>query len=191
MNNIIEVFDLLIEEIEGLLTLKRDEGAKAYRDGKIDVFQEVDKVVQFLEGLQESVNELRDTTVSFFQMPVGVSKKRADVPKKVRRRRASLDATPKDRYRPLILEILSELGGKAPSKVVERKVEERMQGHFRPDDLRPLDSGEIRWRKRLHWCRHYMVEDGLLRKDSPRGIWEMTDLGRQELQRFRAKRLRA
>ena len=33
------------------------------------------------------------------------------------------------------------------------------------------------WRNRVGWARYRLVEDGLLRSDSPRGVWELTEEG--------------
>lgn len=190
-DDILEAFDLLMEEIEDLLESKRNEGAEAYRKGETFVFQEADKIVNFLVELREAVEELRYKTLSFLQVPLkfpqpeGEASAQKHEGVRERHKRTSLDATPTHGYRLLILESLFELGGKASSKEVERKIEEKMKRYFRPDDLRAVSSGQIRWRKRLHWCRYFMVRDGLLRDDSPRGIWEITDQGRRELLKSR------
>ena len=193
-DNTLEAFDLLMEEIENLLESKRNEGAEAYRKGETVIFQETDKIVKFLEELRKTVDELRYKTFSFLQVPLKDPKLEKEArnqkansrtPEKEPHKRFALDATPTHVYRFLILETLFEMGGKAFSKEVERKIEEKMRQYFRPDDLRPVSSGQIRWRKRLHWCRYFMVKDGLLRDDTPRGIWEITNQGRQELLKSR------
>jgi len=40
----------------------------------------------------------------------------------------------------------------------------------------------VRWRNTAQWCRHTMVQEGLLKRDSPHGIWEITEKGRQALE---------
>jgi len=37
----------------------------------------------------------------------------------------------------------------------------------------------IRWKNRALWERLVMVKDGLLKSGSPRGIWEITEKGRE------------
>jgi hypothetical protein len=45
-----------------------------------------------------------------------------------------------------------------------------------------LPSGvEVRWKNRVAWQRENMKRLGLLRGDSPQGIWEVTETGRQWL----------
>jgi hypothetical protein len=75
--------------------------------------------------------------------------------------------------RGLIVEILDELGGRATSKDVIAGVEKRLRGRFLPGDLRPGSNGAPIWRNNTLGERFYMVRDGLLKKDSPRGLWEM------------------
>jgi hypothetical protein len=51
-------------------------------------------------------------------------------------------------------------------------------------DLQPLacNPDNPRWRNAAQWARNSMVNDGLLRNDSPRGEWEITATGRQWLE---------
>lgn len=80
-----------------------------------------------------------------------------------------------------ILGILVEAGGSAPSNEVVEALEERMKGTLSPRDFEPLKSGEIRWRNRARFARLRMKERGLLSDVSHRGVWEITDAGRDYL----------
>jgi restriction system protein len=83
-----------------------------------------------------------------------------------------------------ILEALLEMGGRGRAADVLDRVLEKMKPHLRPIDFEILPSApEARWRKTAQWARHTMVQEGLLRDDSPRGIWEVTDQGRAWLDR--------
>ena len=80
------------------------------------------------------------------------------------------------------LQALTELGGKARRDEVVELVGEKMQGVLTPDDHELLPSGiEVRWKNRVAWQRENMKRQGLLRGDSPQGIWEITETGRQWL----------
>jgi restriction endonuclease Mrr len=47
-------------------------------------------------------------------------------------------------------------------------------------DMQKLpSSGEILWENTAQWVRFYLVRQGFLSKDSPRGVWEITDKGRE------------
>lgn len=88
---------------------------------------------------------------------------------------------PEKEYERPILEVLVEAGGSAASREVTKAVGERVSDRLTPLDRQTLASGEIRWANRVHFTRLRMVEQGLLRKDSPRGTWEITEKGRAAL----------
>jgi restriction system protein len=83
-----------------------------------------------------------------------------------------------------ILQVLEEEGGSAPSTDVLEALEPRMQGLLTKQDFEHLKSGEIRWRNRARFARLRMKERGLLSDTSHRGIWEITERGRQFLARI-------
>lgn len=41
------------------------------------------------------------------------------------------------------------------------------------------DPGRPRWKNTAQWARNKMVNDDLLRSNSPRGVWELTENGRE------------
>jgi hypothetical protein len=85
-------------------------------------------------------------------------------------------------YRVPILEALLEMGGKGTVKEIFGIVEEKMKYRFSSLDLEILKSGYIRWQLMTAWQRMRMVKEGLLRSDSRRGIWEITDKGKKFLE---------
>jgi restriction system protein len=58
-----------------------------------------------------------------------------------------------------------------------------MKGTLTEADYKPLktDRGQPRWRNAARWERNSMVEEGLLKSDSPWGIWEITEAGRMAI----------
>lgn len=95
---------------------------------------------------------------------------------------------PREEYRIPILEALMEMGGKGRTKEVIEKVGEKMRGKLTQADYEKLPSGMmVRWKNRAQWERFSMVEDGLLKSGSPRGIWEITDKGREFYRRGLSK----
>ena len=42
-------------------------------------------------------------------------------------------------------------------------------------------DGKPRWQRAANWARRHMVLDGLLKSDSPRGVWEISEAGRARL----------
>lgn len=56
---------------------------------------------------------------------------------------------------------------------------ERLVDRLTAKDREKLDSGDLRWRNRVQFTRLTPKERGLLKSDSPRGVWELTDEGRK------------
>lgn len=109
---------------------------------------------------------------------------------KLKRTRISSDQkVPQSEYREPILEALAEMGGRGTREEVLQRVEERMQHRFTPADEQSLPvSPELRWKKSASWERMQMVDDGLLRDDSPRGVWELSDRGWEEARKLSPRR---
>lgn len=81
-----------------------------------------------------------------------------------------------------ILQSIEEMGGSAVASRVVDAVGEKVSEQLTPLDLERVPSGVgIRWRGRVAFTRLRMVERGLIKADSPRGRWEITDEGRRHL----------
>jgi restriction system protein len=99
------------------------------------------------------------------------------------RRASGRSFTPVEAYWVPILESLVEMNGSAPSDHVIDRVGTKMDAILTARDREMLSSGiDIRWRNRAAWQRENMKRQGLLRNDSPRGIWEITEAGRKWLE---------
>jgi restriction system protein len=91
--------------------------------------------------------------------------------------------TPESAFTKPILEALVELGGSAPVSNVLDLVEPQLKSKLKDVDYQslPSDPNTLRWRNTAQWARHDLVNQGFLKNDSPRGIWEITEKGRQWL----------
>ncbi|MBN8733889.1 MAG: winged helix-turn-helix domain-containing protein [Acidobacteria bacterium] len=81
-----------------------------------------------------------------------------------------------------IREALLAEGGSAKRETVLDWIE-RHHGHkFTPEDLKSVPStGEPTWRNRASWARQHAVDSGFLRQNSPSGLWELTEAGRENM----------
>ena len=88
--------------------------------------------------------------------------------------------TPTDAYYEPILLALREMGGSGKVAEVLDRVGEIMKPILKDVDYQPLASNpdNLRWRNAAQWARNNMVNDGLLKADSPRGVWVIGDKGR-------------
>ncbi len=88
---------------------------------------------------------------------------------------------PDTEYELPILEILDSHGGRAPTREVLEELGERLSNDLLPTDYEALGSGDIRWRNRAQFVRLKLIERGDMVKGSPRGVWELSDQGRDRL----------
>ncbi len=88
---------------------------------------------------------------------------------------------PETEYELPILQTLVELGGHAPTSKLLDSLETKLDGRLQAMDRDRLASGDVRWKNRAQFVRLKLVRGGDMVKDSPRGIWEISDRGRQRI----------
>lgn len=98
-----------------------------------------------------------------------------------RTRAATGTLLPEDRYEAPLLQALVDAGGQAPYREVVDAVGRELKDDLLPADFEPLNSGAIRWQSRLQFVRLRLIERGYLDRETPRGIWGITDAGRAAL----------
>ena len=126
---------------------------------------EVIKAILSGEGGEQSETEGEETEV---------------VKQKTKRRRTEI--TPQKEYEIPLLEVLVEVGEGGKVSDICNKVEEKMRSRLKPADYEKLKDGQnIRWKNFAQWARQKLIEEGFMKSDSPRGIWEITDEGRTYL----------
>ncbi len=82
-------------------------------------------------------------------------------------------------YLPILQSLIAK-GGEAPAADIVDDVLERMKGILKPGDFETTSTtDQPRWKVTVYLARTTMLRQGLLRKDSPRGIWAITEAGRQ------------
>lgn len=114
----------------------------------------------------------------------------AATPRQRQRRRRSKAGRPRAKsgtllseseYEFPLLQIIAEHGGRSPAREVLDELETRLDGRLTDVDREQLASGDIRWRNRAQFVRLRLVEQGDMVKNSPRGVWEITDQGRTRI----------
>lgn len=80
-----------------------------------------------------------------------------------------------------LLSALAERGGSAPVREAIEAVGRTLADRLRPADRDKTASGVVRWQNRVQFVRLKLVEEGLLAKDSARGVWSLTDAGHARL----------
>ena len=104
-------------------------------------------------------------------------------PRKQKPRLPRGQKTPQQAYHRPLLEALHELGGSARIHEVLALIEKRMKTILGPIDYEKLPSGtSVRWQNTAQWVRFDLVKEGLLKSDSPPGVWELSDKGLQQVE---------
>jgi hypothetical protein len=99
------------------------------------------------------------------------------------RSRATAELTPPSEYWIPTLKSISDKGGKSTRQEVHNDFKQRMQDKLKPGDFELNNDGTTKWSKQLDYQRLAMVHNGLIKKDSRAGEWEITELGKQWLSR--------
>jgi hypothetical protein len=133
------------------------------------------QAIRDIESRLEAVSRLLGST-----QPISNQDKQPQLSREKAAAQSDGGFTPSHWYWPYILQSLIELGGSARGDDVLKLVGTKMMKFFTSGDRELLPSGmDVRWRNRAAWQRYNMVQQGLLRSDSRRGVWEITDAGRR------------
>jgi hypothetical protein len=178
-----EAFGLLQTELNAAIEESLARYSKVVQEGDVDGIEVEQERQRNLLNARNQLEVLHD----LWPKLVGERKiaKKPKPVKKPRSRRRKLkrgQKTPQEAYVVPILHALKDLGGSGTVEEVLDRVGALMLGTLKEPDLELLPSGtQVRWRNTAQWARHWMVEEGLLAGDSPRGTWEITEAGRAYL----------
>lgn len=176
-NEVATAFEILLEEIELVANELNDSGAKAIRAGTYDEARRAIEEAARLAEFREKVKALQKEWLTLTSSKRANQEKSSRAPRKGRLPRGL--RTPEDALRTPILEALAELGGSATIGKVLDLVEKKLGTQLTKYDLEPLpsDPKSVRWRNTAQWCRNSLIREGLMKNDSPYGIWEISDAG--------------
>ena len=182
--NVDAAFDILLEQIEAEIDLVNRGGARAFEARDYDAARATLERAGLVIAFRDRTAALRREWVALAGPQVESEGSAEDQTQRrdPGRLRRGL-RTPEDAYFRPILQVLTELGGHAAMGQVLDRVGQAMRGVLRDVDHQPLasDPDLPRWRNSAQWARNSMVQAGLLRGDSPRGVWEISDAGRRSL----------
>jgi len=177
--NVLAAFEILLEELEAEIEFINKAGSGAFANRDYDraraLLARADQTTVF----REQIAALR---LEWEKLAPAPNAEEEEAEKTERHNLSRLRRgvrTRESAYIKPILLVLNQLGGKARTDEVLSRVQKVMKGTLREVDYEPLASDpEIpRWWNTAQWARHSMVQSGLLKSDSPRGIWEMTETG--------------
>lgn len=172
--NVLVAYEMLLEELEAEIDRTDRTGGKHLSAGDHARAQKALDRAQGLLALRTELLVLGDRIRA-------LSTESPPRPARPRLRKGL--KTPQPAYRLPILRTLVEMGGSGSIGHVLDRVYEIMKARLNEHDLAamPSDPATPRWRNTGQWARNALREEGLIGADSPRGIWEITEQGRQWL----------
>lgn len=184
-SNVDAAFDILLEQIEAEIDLVNRIGARAFEGRDYESARAtLERAGQFIAFRDRTAALRREwTSIAGEQAEEEENSEEQVQRRDLGRLRRGLRTPEEAHYRP-ILQVLVELGGQASMGQILDRVGQTMQSALREVDYQPLasDSELPRWRNSAQWARNSMVREGLLRNDSPRGIWQISEAGQRYLQ---------
>lgn len=99
--------------------------------------------------------------------------------KQAPRTRSTGEKLPQKEFRAPLLDLLREKGGRASVKEIREFLEPRIAPRLSSADYERVSSGDPRWWNAVCWERNDLVKEGLLRGDSERGVWELSERGQE------------
>jgi len=171
--------EALREEVEAEIEVVSRVGHKAFDAQDYEKARQASERAAALVAFRDRVEDLRQE----WKALAADAEDREDEEARVERRNLGrLEhglRTPESEYYRPILQVLAEMGGSGQVAEVLDGVGEVMKPILREVDYEPLASqgGAPRWRNAAQWARNSMVKEGLLKGDSPHGVWEISEKG--------------
>lgn len=181
--NVSSAFEMLLEEVEAEIDFVNGVGSKAFGGRDYEKAKEALERSGVLTAFRDRVAGIRK---EWEEMAAAAERDEDEETRAQRRNLGKLrkgQRTPESAYYRPLLQVLDQMGGSGKVADVLERIGKLMKPILKPVDFDPLASGpdNPRWRNAAQWARNSMIRDGLLKADSPRGVWEISDKGRQTL----------
>lgn len=179
-SNVSSAFEMLLEEVEAEIDFVNGVGSKAFGGRDYDKAKEALERSGTLTAFRDRVAALRK---EWEEMAALAERDEDEETRTQRRNLGKLRKgvrTPESAYYRPILQVLDKMGGSGKVADVLERVGRIMKPVLKKVDydLLASDPDNPRWRNSAQWARNSMVREGLLKADSPRGVWEISDKGR-------------
>lgn len=179
-----DAFELIHDAVRHALVDVQEAGAAAFRDQRYEAAQTALDRARDLAALADQVKALEQAVDRLLPARADDQPDGDEPVRPVRRRSRRGLKTPEAAYLRPILEVLIDLGGSGEVNDVLDRVYARVKDQLNDQDhsVLPSDSLTPRWRNTAQWARNTLREQGLVRGDTPRGVWTITDHGRAWLE---------
>ena len=138
------------------------------------------EVFEGLQKLAEAFIDTPNTVIQKLLIEKGVldsaEQKVSATKKSTRAKRGKL--TPQHVYEEWLLKTLwNKFNGKAKKGEVTTETIKAMEAILADADFEKVSTGEPRAENTIAWARNALKERDLIKSDSPRGVWELTEPG--------------
>jgi restriction system protein len=183
--NVSSAFEILLEEVEAEIDFTNGVGSKAFERRDYDKAKEALESSGQLTAFRDKVASLRK---EWEDLAAKAEREEDEETRAERRNLGKLRKglrTPESAYYKPLLKVIDQMGGSGKVANILDRVKKALKPILKPVDYDPLASSPDmpRWRNTAQWARNSMIRDGLLKADSARGVWEITDRGREMLNR--------
>lgn len=83
--------------------------------------------------------------------------------------------TPRNTLIRAIVQVMEQMGNSGNNKEIHQKLEIVLADVLTPEDYELDSSGRVIWYHQVDWARMYMAKVGMIKNDSPRGVWELSE----------------
>jgi restriction system protein len=179
-------FEILLEEMETEIEFINQTGAKAFAARNYDaaraVLERADQVTAVREKLAALRAEWEKLAPAVSTNGTGARKNGSHDLSRLQRGIRTRETV----YFKPILQVLNQMGGVGDMADILERLPKLMKGTLTDIDFEPLaaNSEVPRWWNTAQWAQSAMVQAGLLKADSPRGVWEMTEAGHKLIAEF-------
>ena len=179
-------FEILLEEMETEIEFINQSGAKAFAARNYEaaraVIERADQVTALREKLASLRAEWEKLAPVIAANGTGVRKNGSHDLSRLQRGIRTREVA----YFKPILQVLNQMGGVGDMSEVLERLPKVMKGTLSEIDFEPLaaNSEVPRWWNTAQWAQSSMVQAGLLKADSPRGVWDMTEAGHKLIAEF-------
>ena len=161
-------------QIQDRLESAQDEGKQAIDQGHFSQAQTFVQQAQALTDLLKDLDAWAKRFATLVSPIVDSDDETPRLPKGLK--------TPQSAYRIPILSALVALGGEADIDAVLERVRTLVADRLNTYDLDTFADGKtVRWINTAQWARNTLREEGLIRDDTPRGVWGISEAGRKWL----------
>ncbi len=178
-------FEMLLEAIDKEIRAVMERGMRAFEahdfqqaaesSQRADLLKQFRGRVETISQEWKAISRGPQKRSSKSRLPSARTEEPRRLPKGVR--------TPEEAYYLPILRVLDQMGGSGKATAVLDQIYHLMGSQLNAVDFEPLPSNprEIRWRNTAQWARKTLIQQGLLSPNSPIGVWEITEAGREYL----------